>query len=121
MAGVRTASHVLPSPALIRELLARGHRITYANDPSVAGRTEAARAEPVPCTTTLPVTDNHWPADPIAPASLSAHDADQALPQLRAAFGDLPEWHVIPHPDPAQPGTMPATACPCDRRRSRHR
>lgn len=34
MVGVPVVSHVLPSLALIRELVARGHRVTYADDPS---------------------------------------------------------------------------------------
>lgn len=90
MVGVPIVSHVLPSLALIRELVARGHRVTYANDPSVADRIESVGAEPVPCTSTLPVADNDWPADPIAAASLFLDDAVQALPQLRAAYDDDP-------------------------------
>lgn len=34
MVGVPIVSHVLPSLALIRELVARGRRVTYANAPS---------------------------------------------------------------------------------------
>lgn len=93
MVGVPIVSHVLPSLALIRELVARGHRVTYANDPSVAAvadRIESTGAEPVPCTSTLPVADNDWPADPIAAASLFLDNAVQALPQLRAAYDDDP-------------------------------
>ncbi|GAA2345529.1 glycosyl transferase [Streptomyces kunmingensis] len=90
MVGVPIVSHVLPSLALIRELVARGHRVTYANDPAVADRIEAAGAELIPCTSTLPVADNDWPADPIAAASLFLDDAVQALPQLHAAYDDDP-------------------------------
>ncbi|MEV6864192.1 nucleotide disphospho-sugar-binding domain-containing protein [Streptosporangium subroseum] len=90
MVGVPIVSHVLPSLALIRELVARGHRVTYANDPFVADRIESTGAELVPCTSTLPVADNDWPADPIAAASLFLDDAVQALPQLRAAYDDDP-------------------------------
>lgn len=61
MIGVPIVSHVLPSLALIRELVTRGHRVTYANDPFVADRIEPVGAELVPCTSTLPVTDNDWP------------------------------------------------------------
>ncbi|MFF5426376.1 MULTISPECIES: nucleotide disphospho-sugar-binding domain-containing protein [unclassified Streptomyces] len=90
MVGVPIVSHVLPSLALIRELVARGHRITYANAPFVADRIESAGAELVPCTSTLPVADNDRPADPIAAASLFLDDAVQALPQLRTAYDDDP-------------------------------
>jgi len=41
MVGIPIVSHVLPSLEIIRELVARGHRVTYANDPAVA---YAARA-----------------------------------------------------------------------------
>ncbi|MGY0021224.1 macrolide family glycosyltransferase [Streptomyces sp. YJ-C3] len=90
MVGVPILSHVLPSLALIRELVARGHRVTYANDPLVADRIESAGAALVPCTSTLPVANNNWPADPIAAASLFLDDAVQALPQLHAAYDDDP-------------------------------
>ncbi|WP_257231561.1 macrolide family glycosyltransferase [Streptomyces sp. Rer75] len=90
MVGVPTISHVLPSLPIIRELVARGHRVTYANDPRVADRIESVGAELVPCTSTLPVGDNDWPADPIAAAGLFLDDAVQALPQLRAAYDDDP-------------------------------
>jgi MGT family glycosyltransferase len=36
MVGIPAVSHVLPSLEVIRELAARGHRVTYANDPVVA-------------------------------------------------------------------------------------
>ncbi|SCG39881.1 macrolide family glycosyltransferase [Micromonospora humi] len=90
MVGVPVVSHVLPSLALIGELVARGHRVTYANDPLMADRIASAGAALVPCTSTLPVVDNDWPADPIAAASLFLDDAVQALPQLRAGYGDDP-------------------------------
>ncbi|MFF9201796.1 macrolide family glycosyltransferase [Streptomyces sp. NPDC014986] len=90
MVGVPVVSHVLPGLALIRELVARGHRVTYANDPLMADRIESAGAELVPCISTLPAVDNDWPADPIAAASLFLDDAVQALPQLHAAYDDDP-------------------------------
>ncbi|GGQ19672.1 hypothetical protein GCM10010279_29360 [Streptomyces mutabilis] len=68
MVGVPIVSHVLPSLALIRELVDRGHRVTYANAPFVADRIESAGAELVPCTSTLPVEDSGWPADQLEPA-----------------------------------------------------
>jgi MGT family glycosyltransferase len=90
MIGVPIVSHVLPSLALIRELVTRGHRVTYANDPFVADHIKAVGAELVPCTSTLPVADNDWPTDPIAAARLFLDDAIQSLPQLRATYGDDP-------------------------------
>lgn len=68
--GAPIVSHVLPCLALIRELVARRHRVTYANDPFMADFIHSSGAELVPCTSPLPVADNNRPADPIAPTSL---------------------------------------------------
>ncbi|MEV6139161.1 macrolide family glycosyltransferase [Nocardia sp. NPDC051990] len=90
MVGIPAVSHVLPSLEIIRELVARGHRVTYANDPAVADLIAATGAELVPCTSELPVADNDWPDDPIAAMGLFLSDAIQALPQLRAAYDHDP-------------------------------
>ncbi|MFI6170434.1 macrolide family glycosyltransferase [Nocardia sp. NPDC051052] len=90
MAGIPIVSHVLPSLALIRELVARGHRVTYANDPVVGDLITAAGAELVPCTAILPVADNNWPADPVETMNLFLDNAIQSLPQLRAAYDHDP-------------------------------
>ncbi|MDH6623748.1 MGT family glycosyltransferase [Streptomyces sp. LBL] len=90
MVGIPAVSHVLPSLEIIRELVARGHRVTYANDPAVADLITATGAELVPSTSVLPVADNNWPDDPIAAMGLFLDDAVQALPQLRAAYDPDP-------------------------------
>ncbi|MFD6895301.1 macrolide family glycosyltransferase [Rhodococcus sp. NPDC060086] len=90
MVGVPAVSHVLPSLEIIRELVARGHRLTYANDPAVAELIEGSGAELIPCSSELPVADNDWPDDPIAAMSLFLDDAIQALPQLHAAYDNDP-------------------------------
>ncbi|MEU6565134.1 macrolide family glycosyltransferase [Nocardia nova] len=86
MIGIPIVSHILPSLEVIRELVRRGHRVTYANDPAVRDQITATGAEFVPCTSALPVADNAWPDDPIAAARLFLDDAIAALPQLRAAY-----------------------------------
>ncbi|MFF9347105.1 macrolide family glycosyltransferase [Streptomyces sp. NPDC014734] len=86
MVGVPAISHVLPSLEIIRELVARGHRVTYANDPVVAGLVEATGAELVPFASTLPVADNNWPDDPIAAMELFLDDAIQVLEQVRPVY-----------------------------------
>ncbi|MGP4114506.1 macrolide family glycosyltransferase [Streptomyces sp. 4N509B] len=90
MVGIPAVSHVLPSLEVIRELVARGHRVTYANDPAVAELVASTGAELVPCASGLPVADNDWPEDPIAAMSLFLDDAVRALPQLRAAYDGDP-------------------------------
>ncbi|MFF8812224.1 macrolide family glycosyltransferase [Streptomyces pactum] len=86
MVGIPAVSHVRPSLDVIRELVARGHRVTYANDPSMAELIEPTGAELVPCPSGLPVADNDWPDDPIAAMGLFLDDAVRALPGLRAVY-----------------------------------
>lgn len=86
MVGIPAVSHVLPSIEVIRELVARGHRVTYANDPVMAERIEATGATFVPYDSVLPVGDDNWPDDPIAAMGLFLDDAIRALPQLRAVY-----------------------------------
>ncbi|MEU7582577.1 macrolide family glycosyltransferase [Streptomyces sp. NPDC041068] len=90
MIGVPMVSHVLPSLEIIRELVARGHRVTYANDPAAAGLIEPTGAELVAYESTLPHRDNIWPEDPIEASGLFLDDAMAVLPQLRAAYDDDP-------------------------------
>ncbi|MEU5158904.1 macrolide family glycosyltransferase [Streptomyces sp. NPDC020875] len=86
MVGIPAVSHVLPSLEIIRELVARGHRVTYANDPAVAHLIEPTGAELVPFSSGLPVADNDWPEDPIAAMTLFLDDAIRNLPALRAVY-----------------------------------
>ncbi|MEU6675949.1 macrolide family glycosyltransferase [Streptomyces sp. NPDC046925] len=90
MVGVPMVSHVLPSLEIIRELVARGHRVTYANDPATRGLIEPTGAELVPCTSGLPFKDNVWPEDPIAASGLFLDDAMSVLPQLRSFYDEDP-------------------------------
>ncbi|GAA0922383.1 glycosyltransferase [Streptomyces asiaticus] len=86
MVGIPAISHTLPSLEIIRELVARGHRVTYANDPYMADAIAPTGAEFVPFESTLPVADNDWPEDPIAAMTLFLDDAVHVLPQLRAVY-----------------------------------
>ncbi|MFB7502113.1 macrolide family glycosyltransferase [Streptomyces broussonetiae] len=90
MVGTPLAGHVLPSLEIIRELVARGHRVTYASADRVAELITPTGAELVGITSTLPVADHDWPQDPIASASLFLDEAMAVLPQLHAAYDDDP-------------------------------
>jgi MGT family glycosyltransferase len=90
MVGIPAVSHVLPSLEVVRELVARGHRVTYANDPAVAELVTGTGAALVPYRSSLPVADDGWPEDPIAAMEVFLDDAIQVLPQLRAAYGADP-------------------------------
>ncbi|KUN93652.1 glycosyl transferase [Streptomyces caeruleatus] len=90
MVGTSAVSHVLPSLEIIRELVARGHRVTYAVSGRVAELISPTGAELVGIASTLPVADGDWPQDPIGAASLFLEEARAVLPQLHAAYDDAP-------------------------------
>jgi MGT family glycosyltransferase len=87
MVSIPFPGHVNPSIEVIRELVARGHRVTYANDPSWAAAVEAAGAEFKPYRSALPSGDD-WDGDMIDHLTLFLDDAIAMLPQLRAAYED---------------------------------
>nr|WP_083982575.1 macrolide family glycosyltransferase [Actinomadura hibisca] len=82
--------HVNPSLEVIRELVARGHRVTYANDPSYEEKVTATGAEFVSYKSTL-LSDraaNIAPDDTVGQLDLFLDDSISMLPQLRAAYDD---------------------------------
>lgn len=95
MFSIAAHGHVNPSLEVIRELVARGHRVTYAVPPALADKVAATGAEVKPWHSTLPSPD----ADPSAWGSTLLDnvepflaDAVQALPQLIEAYeGDEPD------------------------------
>ncbi len=95
MFSIAAHGHVNPSLEVIRELVARGHRVTYAIPPAFADKVAVTGAEPKRWNSTLPGPD----ADPEAWGSTLLDnvepflaDAIQALPQLVAAYeGDEPD------------------------------
>ncbi|WP_434967301.1 macrolide family glycosyltransferase [Janibacter indicus] len=84
MFGVDAVSHTLPSLEILRELVARGHRVSVVNDPHQRELVEDTGAQLVPCTSTLPEGD--WPSDPIAAMRIFLEDAIQGLEQVREHF-----------------------------------
>lgn len=95
MLSIAAHGHVNPSLEVIRELVARGHRVTYAIPPAFAEKVAGTGAEPKLWNSTLPGPD----ADPEAWGSTLLDnvepflaDAIQALPQLIEAYqGDEPD------------------------------
>lgn len=90
MIGIPAISHTLPGIEIIRELVARGHRVTYANDPVLRDLITATGAELRPYRSTLPVADNAWPDDPVEAMGVFLDDAVQMLPQLHELYDDDP-------------------------------
>ncbi|MFG2591823.1 macrolide-inactivating glycosyltransferase [Streptomyces sp. NPDC048438] len=94
MFSIAAHGHVNPSLEVIRELVARGHRVSYAIPASFAEKVAATGAEPVIYTSVLPTEDNpeDWGTELIDNLEPFLADAVQALPQLADAFeGDEPD------------------------------
>lgn len=94
MFSIAAHGHVNPSLDVIRELVDRGHRVTYAIPASFAEKVAATGAEPVIWTSTLPTDDDPdaWGTELIDNIEPFLADAIQALPQLAEAFaGDEPD------------------------------
>lgn len=87
--------HVNPSLEVIRELVARGHRVTYAVPPLLAEKVAETGAEVKPWHSTLPGPDDDpsaWGSELLDHVELFLADAMQALPQLAEAYdGDEPD------------------------------
>nr|WP_030339703.1 MULTISPECIES: macrolide-inactivating glycosyltransferase [Streptomyces] len=94
MFSIAAHGHVNPSLDVIRELVDRGHRVSYAIPASFADKVAAAGAEPVIWTSTLPTDEDPdaWGTELIDNIEPFLADAVQALPQLADAFaGDEPD------------------------------
>ncbi|MFH9354378.1 macrolide family glycosyltransferase [Kitasatospora sp. NPDC017646] len=90
MASVPAHGHVNPSLAVITELAARGHRVSYVNDPSFRETVESTGASFVPYATALPLADDPagWPEDPVAIQDVFLDDALSMWSALLEAFED---------------------------------
>lgn len=94
MFSIAAHGHVNPSIEVIRELVARGHRVSYAIPASFAEKVAETGATPVIWNSTLPTDDEPeaWGTELIDNLEPFLNDAVQALPQLAAAFeGDEPD------------------------------
>lgn len=95
MFSIAAHGHVNPSLEVIRELVARGHRGTYAIPPVFADKVAATGARPVPYRSTLPGPDadpEAWGSTLLDNVEPFLNDAIQALPQLAEAYaGDTPD------------------------------
>ncbi|MFF9044884.1 glycosyltransferase [Streptomyces parvulus] len=95
MFSIAAHGHVNPSLEVIRELVARGHRVTYAIPPLLADKVAEAGAEPKLWNSTLPGPDadpEAWGSTLLDNVEPFLDDAIQSLPQLAAAYaGDEPD------------------------------
>ncbi|MFC4498213.1 MULTISPECIES: macrolide-inactivating glycosyltransferase [Streptomyces] len=95
MFSIAAHGHVNPSLEVIRELVARGHRVTYAVPPVFAEKVARTGAEVKPWHSTLPSPDDDpsaWGSTLLDNVEPFLADAIQALPQLIEAYdGDEPD------------------------------
>jgi MGT family glycosyltransferase len=86
--------HVNPSLPVVAELVARGHRVSYAVPAPFADTVAGTGAAPVVHATVLPdeTAGEQWPSDPVAGMRIFLDEGIAATPLLRAAFdGDRPD------------------------------
>ncbi|MFJ9038053.1 macrolide-inactivating glycosyltransferase [Streptomyces sp. NPDC102406] len=89
MFSIAAHGHVNPSLEVIRELVARGHRVTYAIPHLFEEKIAETGAEPVLYRTTLPGPDDDpaaWGTTLLDNVEPFLDDAIQALPQLVEAY-----------------------------------
>ncbi|MEU5686277.1 glycosyl transferase [Streptomyces venezuelae] len=95
MFSIAAHGHVNPSLEVIRELVARGHRATYAVPHAFAEKVAETGAEPRPYITTLPSPDadpEAWGTELIDNIEPFLTDAITVLPELARAYeGDEPD------------------------------
>ncbi|CAM5490586.1 Macrolide-inactivating glycosyltransferase OS=Streptomyces alboniger OX=132473 GN=mgt PE=3 SV=1 [Streptomyces alboniger] len=95
MFSIAAPGHVNPSLEVIRELVARGHRVTYAIPPVFAEKVAETGAEVKLWNSTLPGPDDGpeaWGVTLLDNVEPFLADAIQALPQLIDAYkGDEPD------------------------------
>ncbi|MFC8074225.1 macrolide-inactivating glycosyltransferase [Streptomyces sp. NPDC057307] len=106
MFSIAAHGHVNPSLEVIRELVARGHRVSYAIPAAFAEKVAVTGAEPVIYTSTLPMDDDPdaWGTELIDNLEPFLHDGTQSLPQLAELFGcdrpDLVIGDITSYPAP---------------------
>ncbi|MEU9186789.1 macrolide-inactivating glycosyltransferase [Streptomyces sp. NPDC048484] len=95
MFSIAAHGHVNPSLEVIRELVARGHRVTYAIPPVFADKVRETGAESKLWKSILPSPDDDpeaWGSTLLDNVEPFLEDAIQALPQLIEAYeGDEPD------------------------------
>ncbi len=88
-------SHMHPHLAVVRELVQRGHRVSYLVSSHLAGLARTTGAGVVGCTSVLPGAPGapaEWPSDDVVGMRLFLDEAVHVLPQLHEALdADRPD------------------------------
>ncbi|MGE9696746.1 macrolide family glycosyltransferase [Streptomyces sp. NRRL F-5630] len=96
MVSIAHHGHVNPSLGIVRELVHRGHRVSYAipDEGDFVERVRSTGAEPRIWRSTLPAAGDDpakWGETRLDVAELFLRDAIQALPQLETLHQDAPD------------------------------
>ncbi|GAA0995984.1 glycosyltransferase [Nocardiopsis tropica] len=86
MVGIPAMGHIMPSLEVIRELVDRGHRVSYVNDSRMAEPIVGAGADLIDYGSLIPGDEAKLPEGPLGAMNVFLDDAIHMLPQLRAAF-----------------------------------
>ncbi len=106
MFTVPLPGHIYPSLEIIRELAARGHRVSYAITEEYAHLIRDAGAEPVVYSTAFPpASSDERPKDELAGAALFLEEAIHVSPQLATAY-DSDQPDLILHDFGGYPGPV---------------
>lgn len=86
MVGSTAPSHVHPSLELFRELVRRGHRVTYAIGDRLAPLVASTGATPIPHPSLLPASDEDWGEDVVTGMTHFLDEGIALLPRLMEAY-----------------------------------
>ncbi|MCW4385192.1 glycosyl transferase [Salinibacterium sp. SYSU T00001] len=104
MVASTAPSHIYPSLALMRELVARGHRVSYAVGEELASLVRPTGVEVFEHPSILPRGDEEWPADPGEAMRVFLDEGIAVLPLLAERFDDdrpdLVLYDIGGHPGP---------------------
>ncbi|GAA1256065.1 glycosyltransferase [Sphaerisporangium rubeum] len=92
MVGCTAPSHIYPSLGVVRELVDRGHRVSYVVGEPLRELVAGTGAEVVAHPSRLPLGDEAWPQDPADAMRVFLDEAVAVFPGLTERFdGDRPD------------------------------
>lgn len=104
MVASTAPSHIYPSIALMRELVDRGHRVSYVVGDELAPLVQPTGVEVVAHPSILPQGDEDWPHDPGEAMRIFLDEGIAVLPALIERFDDdrpdLVLYDIGGHPGP---------------------
>jgi len=88
MVGCTAPSHVYPSLGVIKELVKRGHHVSYVVGEPLRDLVEPTGAEPVTHPSIFPLGSASWPEDPSTAQRVFLDEAIAVLPVLTERYDD---------------------------------